>query len=174
MIRTGAPLGDADWQSLYRRLERPLYNLAYRYVWQREAAQDVVHEAFLRVWARRDSLRLETADRYLWVSVLNGARNARRWRRLRGLFETPAADGLETAGADDPEANVLQHERERSLRAAIESLPEKLRTVLLLAEFSGMRYEDIAGLLHVPAGTVASRRHGAIERLRAALRGGEP
>jgi RNA polymerase sigma-70 factor (ECF subfamily) len=169
----GAPLSDADWQALYRRLERPLFNLAYRYVWQREAAQDVVHDAFLRVWTRRSLLRAQTADRYLWVSTLNGARNARRWRKLRGLFEIGDA-ALETADdGHSPESAALHTERQHLLRAAIDALPEKLREVLLLAQFSGMRYEAIAALLGVPAGTVASRRHLAVERLRNHLHPGE-
>src|SRR5580698_10638635 len=102
MSELGLP--EADWQALYVRLERPLYNLAYRYVWNRHEAQDTVQDAFLQLWARRRSIRTETADRYLWVCVLNLSRKRRLWRRTKhflygdeGLLElteaaTPEAD----------------------------------------------------------------------------------
>ena len=168
------PLTESGWHALYRRLERPLFNLAYRYVWHHEEAQDLLHDAFLRIWARRDTLRADTADRYLWITVLNLARNRRRWKRLRGLFEVHDESLEERAGGDAaPDALLLQAERAALLREAIEALPEKLREVLLLTEFSGMLYDDIAALLHVPPGTVASRRHLAVQRLRSRLRDGD-
>jgi RNA polymerase sigma-70 factor (ECF subfamily) len=167
------PLTESGWQALYRRLERPLFNLAYRYVWHREEAQDVLHDAFLRVWAKRGSLRAETADRYLWVSVLNLARNRRRWKRLRGLFEVADEAIEERGGGECLESMLITDERDARVRAAIDALPEKLREVLLLTEFSGMLYEDVAALLGVPPGTVASRRHLAVQRLRGRLRDGD-
>jgi RNA polymerase sigma-70 factor (ECF subfamily) len=150
-----------------------LFNLAYRYVWNREEAQDVVHDAFLRVWDRRATLRADTADRLLWVCALNLARNRRRWLKLRRLFDS--SDGTVealTSGirADEP---AQQEAIATALRAAIDLLPEKQREVLLLAEFSEMRYEAIAALLRVPVGTVASRRHLAVKALRVRLGGGE-
>jgi RNA polymerase sigma-70 factor, ECF subfamily len=88
--------GDIAWEALYRRLEKPLYNMAYRYVWSSADAQDVVHEAFLALWRRRDLLKAATVDRYLWVATLNAARKRRRWRRLREFVsvgdDLPAAE----------------------------------------------------------------------------------
>ncbi len=165
------PLADGDWQALYRRLERSLFNLAYRYVWQREEAQDVVHDAFLRVWARRGTLRAETADRYLWVSVLNLARNRRRWKRLRGLFEVPGVAIEEHAGSDALEATLLQTERDALLRNAIDALPEKLREVLLLTEFSGCSATTSPRCSACQPAPWPSRRHLAVQRLRGRMRG---
>jgi RNA polymerase sigma factor (sigma-70 family) len=169
----GEPLDDAGWQSLYRRLERPLFNLAYRYVWNREEAQDVVHDVFLRLWNRRAGLRAGTADRLLWVSVLNLARNRRRWLKLRRLFDSSDATvDLLTSGIGADEA-VQREANATALRAAIDALPEKLREVLLLAEFADLRYEEIAAMLQVPVGTIASRRHLAVKQLRSRMSGGE-
>lgn len=173
MIPKPPPLAESAWRALYQRLERPLFNLAYRYVWQREEAQDVVHDAFLRVWSKRGTLRADTADRYLWVSVLNLSRNRRRWRRLRNVFEVQDEAIEERAGGDAPDKMLMQTERETRLRGAIEALPEKLREVLLLTEFSGMLHDEVAALLGIPAGTVASRRHLAVQRLRGRLRDGD-
>ena len=69
------------------------------------------------------------------------------------------------------ETEAARAEEHASLRTAIERLPEKLRSVLLLAEFSDMSYESISALLSIPAGTVASRRSLALRQLRAELNG---
>jgi RNA polymerase sigma-70 factor (ECF subfamily) len=164
-------LSAAQWQALYRRLETPLYNLAFRYLWRAQDAEDAVHDAFLQLWARRHRVLAATADRYAWVAVLNLCRKRRRWARARQfLVGDETLDGLE--GDASLEADAARREQEARLRAQIERLPEKLRAVLLLADFSDMGYEQIAVLLAIPAGTVASRRHLALQRLRVAMEDG--
>ena len=163
-------LTEAQWQSLYQRLEAPLYNMAYRYLWRVQDAEDVVHDAFLQLWARRARMLAASADRYVWVAVLNLCRKKRRWARTKlFLVGEDVLDALD--GGASPETDVARWEQELRLHAEIERLPEKLRAVLLLSEFSGMGYEQIAALLAIPAGTVASRRHLAVQRLRAAMEG---
>jgi RNA polymerase sigma-70 factor (ECF subfamily) len=160
---------EAEWQALYVRLERPLYNLAYRYVWDRPEAQDTVHDAFLQLWARRRRIRFDTADRYLWVLVLNLSRKRRRWRRTKH-FLYGEAELRELAISGSPESDAAASQEHRLLYRAIDRLPEKLRSVLLLTEFGEMCYEAIAELLSIPAGTVASRRHLAMKHLSSELK----
>jgi RNA polymerase sigma-70 factor, ECF subfamily len=64
------------------------------------------------------------------------------------------------------ETAASHREQTERLRAAVDRLPEKLRTVLTLAEFSEISFESIAQVLSIPAGTVASRRHLAVRKLR--------
>lgn len=165
-------ISEAEWQALYARLEKPLYNVAYRYVWRsREAkkeAQDIVHDAFLELWARREKMIRDTADRYLWVAVLNLSRKRRRWSRAK-RFLTGDEDLHLLASTDSPEMDATRTQAHSLLHAAIDQLPEKLRTVLLLVEFSDMSYETLSAMLSIPAGTVASRRHLAVKQLREAL-----
>jgi DNA-directed RNA polymerase specialized sigma24 family protein len=85
-------IAEAGWEALYRRLEKPLYNLAYRYVWNSQEAQDVLHDAFIELWARRDRLIADTADRYAWITVLNLSRKRRRWCVWRS-FPAPQKSG---------------------------------------------------------------------------------
>jgi RNA polymerase sigma-70 factor (ECF subfamily) len=163
-------VSEAEWETLYKRLERPLYNLAYRYVWNSEDAQDILHDAFMELWARRERLVANTADRYAWVTVLNLARKRRRWTRAKHFLSSDdSLDSLPAAAAVESEAG--RAEEQALLRAAIERLPEKLRSVLLLAEFSELSYDSIAELLSIPSGTVASRRNLALRQLRSELKG---
>ncbi len=160
---------EAEWQAMYARLERPLYNLAYRYVWNRHEAQDAVHDAFLQLWARRGRVRSDTADRYLWVSVLNLSRKRRRWRRTK-QFLYGDEEMRELPGSDSPESDEAAAQEHRLVHQAIDRLPERLRSVLLLTEFADMSYESIAELFSIPAGTVASRRHLAVKQLKSELK----
>ena len=145
----------------YRRLERPLYNVLYRQLWQAEDCQDVIHDAYVRVWERRAKVDEATLDALIWTSALNLAKNRLRWRRLwrrENLDEAVALTG------DQESTDFLATRR---LRQALRELPPVSRDVLLLAEFSGLSGAQIAAVLGIPAGTVASRKHHAMERLKA-------
>ena len=146
----------------YTRLERPLYNVLYRQLWQREDCQDVIHDAFVRVWARRKRVDAATLDALVWTTALNLARNRLRRRRL---WRQQPLDA-EMPEADSSEEDFLARRR---LHAALRQLPAVSRDVLLLSEFSGLRGQEIAVVLGIPAGTVASRKHNAMKRLKAML-----
>lgn len=156
-------LSEAQLYACYRRLEKPLYNVLYRWLWQPADCQDVIHDAFVRVWDRRDRVDAARLDALVWSTTLNLARNRLRWLSLRRFVH---ADEPATAVAAEPYEAALRSERDRRLRAALDTLSAPLRQVLLLAEFGGLNMAQIAQLLHIPAGTVGSRRHQALRRLR--------
>ena len=72
--------------------------------------------------------------------------------------------------AADPETALIEKERVALLQQAMKSLPEAARSVLVLREFGGLSYQEIAGVLQVPVGTVMSRLNYARNRLREILR----
>lgn len=151
------PLDEADLAALHRRMARPLYNVVYRRVWSAEEADEVVQDSFLRLWGMRERVRPETVEPLLWRITLNQASKRRRWasvRRWIGLDDGVAApDG-------DAESRAF------AVRAAVDELPDKLRDVVLLCEFSELSYAEVAAILDIPAGTVASRRSAAVAKLR--------
>ena len=83
----------------YRRLERPLYNVFYRQLWQAEDCQDVIHDACVRVWEKRDRVDQVTLDALVWTTALNLARNRLRWRKLRR--HEPLDDALSAAAVTE-------------------------------------------------------------------------
>lgn len=140
----------------YERIQRRLYNVLYRLLWQPQDCQDVMHEAFLQVWRRRERVTPESLEGLVFTTALNLARNQLRWKSLRafvGLEHVPAggdADGHEDA----------------ALRQALDRLPDGHRQVLLLGEIGGFSTREIAGMLGIPEGTVGSRKHAALKQLR--------
>jgi len=153
-----------EFEQLYRDSEQQLFNVAYRWAWNRDQARELVHEAFIRVWSRRLFIDPERARAYLVATLLNLcrklARRRTRWQRVREAL------GMAVEPAPRPE----QDYRQRQLREAIEALPDGMRHALLLSEFTDLRQREIGALLGIPAGTVASRRNTAIRRLRQRLK----
>jgi RNA polymerase sigma-70 factor (ECF subfamily) len=156
-----ASFDTAAFEALYRRLERPLYNAAFRYVWHAEDAHDVVQEAFVKLWDARARIRPEGAEAYAWRAVLNTASNRRRWQKLRAFV---GLEGL--TAAFTPDDALLRKLEDQSVRTAVDSLPDDLKRVLLLSEVGGMKHDEISAVLGIPVGTVASRRHRAFDRLK--------
>jgi RNA polymerase sigma-70 factor (ECF subfamily) len=147
----------------YRRLEGPLFNVLYRQLWQREDCQDVIHDAYVRIWDRRAKVDATTLNALVWTTALNLARNRLRWRRLWRHVEL---DEEMPSGVSTTDGDFLAI---RKVRVALSQLPAVSRDVLLLSEFSGLRGNEIATVLNIPAGTVASRKHHAMARLKLLL-----
>lgn len=163
-------LDEAALERLYAEKEKAIYNVVYRWVWNAEEAQDIVQEAFVKLWAARERVDATTVEPYLYRTALNLASNRRRRRKLwswLGLEEVAER----TSSSADAEGALLREQQGARVRQAVERLPEKQRRVVLLAEFSGMSYAEIAATLGVPEGTVASRRNTAMQRLRELLAG---
>ena len=146
----------------YERLESPLYNALFRLLWHAQDCQDVMHDACLRVWDRRDHVDGARVDALVWRSALNLARNKLRWKAL-WRFTTHDDD---MASDDDPARAAEQTAQNQRLRAALARLPTAMREVVVLAEFGGLGVAEIAAVLDIPQGTVGSRRHHAVARLR--------
>lgn len=166
------PITEADLSGAYRRLERPLYNVLLRLLWDPRECQDIQHEAFMKVWAARERVRIEELDQLIYASALNLARNQLRWRGLRRFL---SIDSEPDAGEWDLLATVRSPEllaEHAALRRALGGLSQALREVLLLSEFSGFDTREIAALLGIAEGTVGSRKHEALRQLRLHL-GGE-
>ena len=151
-------------EELYVAHERGLYNAAYRYVWNADDARDVVHDAFTRLWRKRDTLDWDRAAGLAYTIVLGLARNRRRSLAIRRAF-----GATEPAAVRAPDAALESARLDAAVRRCIDELPERLRSVLVMCQFSGLDYAQIAAALGIAAGTVGSRRTEAVARIRARL-----
>jgi RNA polymerase sigma-70 factor, ECF subfamily len=152
-------------EALFERLERPLTNVLYRWLWSREDVRDVIQDAFVRLWQMRERVEWERADPLVYRIALNLAANR---RRRRTLWQWVTLDDNTPVPDDAPD-----REQEARVRRAIDALPERHRRVLTLAIHGELSQEQIADVLGVPVGTVASRRNTAVRKVREALARGE-
>ena len=158
---------EAHWVALYAELEKPLYNVVYRTIWDAGESQDIVQEAFLRCWRQRSRIRPESLKAVLYRAALNLALNRRRRLKLWHFVGIEAVD-QENSSDQDHETTMPRH-----IRKAVDALPNRYRSVLLLTEVAGMNYSEVAATLGIGEGTVGSRRSRALGLLRKAM-GTEP
>ncbi|UCF68207.1 MAG: RNA polymerase sigma factor [Acidobacteriota bacterium] len=158
-----------DLEALYVRLEKPIYNVVYRRLWNSEEAHDVVQEAFLKLWSMRRRIVPETVEPLAYRIALNVARSRLRRRRVLRFLPIEAAAPESLRDPHDLERHAMAAEDRARLREAIDTLPADARDVLLLSVFGKLTYAAIARALAIPEGTVGSRRHRALRLLREKL-----
>jgi RNA polymerase sigma factor (sigma-70 family) len=151
----GAALGEIE--AVYRSRLADFQRVAAAITGDREAARDVVHDAFARAVRSRRQFRSEgPLEAWLWRTVVNTART----HRARRPPEEPRRDVYGGANGTGPEAGSAE------LEIALSLLPERQRLVLFLRYYADLDYRAIAEVLAINPGTVGATLHAA----RAALR----
>ena len=169
--------GDASaFEPLVERYRQRVYRLAFQLLRDREEAWDCAQEAFVRAFHSLSSFRGQSAF-YTWLFriTVNIATDRQRARgaqaRAFGAERVSEEEWKRTmadSGARPDQAAVQSEQRER-IRRALDSLPPKARTIIMLGDVEGLSYREIADALGCPIGTVMSRLHNARKRLKALL-----
>ncbi len=153
---------------LYERFEKPLFGFIRAQLGGDAAeAEDVLHETFLAVLRERER-RSEVRSVRAWLYevarhlCLNRARTKKRAGRA---FEAVAKEPAAPARAETAELALDMHQQAQRLARAVAALPETLAEVYRLRA-SGMSLDEVASVLSVPVGTVKSRMHEMVKRLR--------
>ncbi len=170
---------------LVRKYQFKVIKLVQRYVRSPAEAEDIAQEAFIKAYRALPNFRGDSAF-YTWLYriAINTAKNAIAARNRSPIdFEIDVNNAEESASMQDrlkdpdtPEGLALTDEIRGIVNAAIESLPEELRTAIVLRELEGLSYEEIATTMECPVGTVRSRifraREAIDKRLREVFEGG--
>jgi RNA polymerase sigma-70 factor (ECF subfamily) len=169
--------GDLDsFNQLVLRWERPIYALAYRVIGREEDARDVAQEAFLRAFRALGGFKGQAKfSSWLYRITLNLCRDWIRRERRTPLAQTPEGVDLvelagETAPADSVEELVARRQLGRAVEKAMAMLPEEQRTAIILKEYHGLTFQEIADLLDCPLSTVKTRLYQGLSVLRKQLR----
>jgi RNA polymerase sigma-70 factor (ECF subfamily) len=183
MIRTDEELvarataGDVDsFNQLVSRWERTIFALAYRTLGREEDARDVVQEAFLRAYRGLRGFKGEAKfSSWLYRITLNLCRDWIRRERRAPVVQPPegtdAVDLADTqaAPAESVEELVSRRELSRAVARAMAELPEEQRTAILLKEYHGLTFQEIADQLGCPLSTVKTRLYQGLSVLRRRL-----
>ena len=157
----------AAFETLVNRYMRRAFSVAYRLLGQKEDAEDLVQEAFMAVLQRVDTFQAGRPFAPWFFRILvNRGLNARKARTLRAVDEIP-----ETAAhrGPSPERDAERTELRDRLRAAMETLPERQRTIVQLFDLEGFAGPEIAEILEISDGTVRWHLHEARKTLKKAL-----
>jgi RNA polymerase sigma-70 factor, ECF subfamily len=164
-----AQTGDRNaYGELVRHHHPGVVNVVYRMCGDMGLAEDAAQDAFIQAWLHLPSFRPGTSLRnWLYRIAVNAALDV-----IRHGPKQPFVN-LETLAMPDPQAGpeavLLQKERALAVQQAILSLTEASRAVLVLREYGGLSYQEIAAALDIPLGTVMSRLNYARDRLKELL-----
>ena len=167
--------GDARaFEALYDRHGGAAFSLAYRMVGDRASAEDIVQEAMLSIWRSRVRYQPDRGSVRTWVLGIVHHRGIDALRRnLVHQRRRASAEGIEERieAPERTDVEVARRDEARSVRAAIETLPEQQGRVIQLAYFGGFTHTQIAEMLDMPVGTVKGRMRLGLEKLRRNLAG---
>jgi RNA polymerase sigma-70 factor (ECF subfamily) len=163
----------AAFDALVLKYQHKVLKLVQRYVRDPSEAEDVVQDAFIKAYRALPAFRGASAF-YTWLYriAINTAKNALVSASRRPVsFDLDAQDAgaaeyqARLKDTDTPERLLLTEEIRSTVNRAIDSLPEDLRTAIVLREIEGLSYEDIASSMDCPVGTVRSRIFRAREAI---------
>ncbi len=154
---------------LVRRHYQGVILVVYRMCGDTNLAEDAAQEAFMRAWVNLPSYQPRSSLRnWLYRIAVNAALDVLRRKPEESIEDEEVL--MVTDQAAGPETALIEKERVAVLQQAMKSLPDAARSVLVLREYGGLSYQEIAGVLDVPIGTVMSRLNYARNRLREVLR----
>ena len=163
---------------LVRRFQGRVMNLISRVLNDRECADDLAQEVFVRVYVhRRNYRRGSKFSTWLFTIAANLAKNEirrrvrrRNWFSLDALQETLKDSAIQLADPTEGRESRMEREQlQQAVALAIAAVPGKYRLALVLRDIEGLSYEEIAQVLSIPGGTVRSRINRARSMLKRKL-----
>jgi RNA polymerase sigma-70 factor (ECF subfamily) len=154
---TKAQNGDRNaYSELVRTHSQGVLNVVYRMCGNSDLAEDAAQEAFIQAWLRLSSYKEKTSFRsWLYRIAVNAAIDM--LRKEKRILPSSVDDLNLRDSRPNPEAILASSERAELIREAVITLPNASRAVLVLREYEGLSYQEIAESLEIPMGTVMSR-----------------
>lgn len=155
---------------LVDRYKNMIYDLCYKYTYDYTEAQDLSQEIFLKVYKKLDSFKYSSSFS-TWLyrvgvnTCIDWTRKNKKNSSIVSIDEDEYIDRLPSQGPN-PEEAVVSGERLELLRNAIQSLPEKYKTVVILYNYKNLSCSEISDILGIPVKTIETRLYRAKKALR--------
>jgi RNA polymerase sigma-70 factor, ECF subfamily len=165
---------DSAYNEIVERYKNKLLNHIFYYVKEREWAEDIVQDTFVRVYLNKDKYReIAKVSTWIYTIAINLAKTSLSRTGKMNAFSITGKDGENDYEIKDKntetDKDVLKNELSDVIMSSIDNLEEKFREIVMLRDIDEMSYEEIAALLKIPTGTVKSRLNRARLNLRDAL-----
>ena len=164
----------AAFDQLVHRWDRRIQGAVYRLIGNHEEARDLSQEAFLKAYRALGSFKKEARfSSWLYQIAINATRDRLRRRRRVTDLSLDELDGGAEAALRDARPSALElmesNDLSRAVAAAMAALPEEQREVVILKEYEGLTFPEIAVALDAPLSTVKTRLYRGLTQLRARL-----
>jgi RNA polymerase sigma-70 factor (family 1) len=158
--------GDAAaFTEIYEAFAEPLVTYSYNILQDRDACRDIIHDIFLSLWLKRESLVIETSlQGYLFTAAKYQVLQLIRKEKVReSVFDQVE---LRIWGDPSPENLLYQKELQARLSGIVDALPDKAREVYLLSREHHLSYKEIAERLDISPNTVRNHLAAALKKIR--------
>lgn len=162
-----------DFEAVVDRCQRSVFTYARYFLNDRESAEDLTQEVFLKLWRHWESIDFESVDAWLMRVTRNACYDALRLRRTSSKHVSRLPEATLEAKADrqpGPAERAEASDVRRLFRQCLDNLSEPLRSVVVLREVLGYKYQEMADALELPLNTVRVYLHRGRKRLREQLK----
>ena len=173
MIKTwqdGIAASDApSFNDFFRFYYARLVRFAIQFVHTREAAEEIVSDAFVKIWERRATLReVRNLEVYLYVAVKNGALNyCEKYSVVH--IQLDMNGEMEFYDTGNSQKNLEMKELIHRLHIAVEQLPEQCRLIFKMVKEDNLPFREVAEILHISPRTVETQIYRAVKKLKGVL-----
>lgn len=159
---------ESAFRDLFKDYYQVLVNHACRYVQETHIAENIVQDIFLNIWKNRKDWRLSISLKaYLYQAVRN--RSLNQLRRLETGHDMLSDIADVVPSDENPEDYFREKEMVEQIQQAIDSLPERSRSIFMMHRYDNLKYAEIAEILNISVGTVETHMVRALKFLRARL-----
>ncbi len=158
----------ATFEGVFRKYYEYLCFQAYKILRDKDEAEEVVQETFVKIWNRREELSINTSIKnYLFQSIKNTCYNQIKHEEVKRNYQADYLQSNQESFDQDP---AIAKELEQNIQKAIDSLPKERRKIFLLSRYRGLKYQEIADELNISVKTVENQMGKALKYLREELK----
>jgi len=158
------------FESLFYLLNTPLIKFSTMYVHQKEAAEEIVSDVFVKCWMNRKGLTdVQNMDTYLFVAVKNQSLNYLKKYSHIHLVQIEDTNEVKFIKAFNPQEALEKKELLFKMEQSIEALPQQCRIIFRLIKEDGIKYKEVAEILNISPRTVQTQLFRAMKKLSAVL-----
>jgi RNA polymerase sigma-70 factor (family 1) len=158
------------FESLFYLLNNSLMKFCMMYIHQKEAAEEIISDVFVKCWLNRKSLaEIQSPDTYLFVAVKNRSLNYLKKYSHIHVVQLEDTHEIKLVNTIDPEVELEKKELITKLERSVEALPQQCRIVFRLIKEDGLKYKEVAEILDISPRTVQTQLFRAMKKLSLSL-----
>lgn len=165
---------DSDQEAFrlfYNHFFAKLLRFSFSYTRSREVSEEIVNDVFIHCWQKRHQLtEVKNPQVYLYVAAKNRAIDHIRRQAINKQVPFTGEEIPELVFYNDPEQLMISAEMVRKMEYTVQQLPPRCRTVFILIKQHGLKYKEVAAILHLSVKTVENQLAIALKKLTHAVR----
>jgi len=159
-------IGLNEFEASFREHYKMLCNVSYNIIRDRDKAEDIVQETYLKIWDKREEINITgNLKNYLYKAISNASISFLESNRKLVRFDEVELNAR--SGADE---DLVAQETKIKIRKALDKLPARCKAIFILSRFEGMKYKEIAEYLDISVKTVEAQMSIALDRMRTEMK----